>query len=53
MGTRIGAEILLGEIKAKSITASQLPQPFQTANLTAAEIEDILCIYKDRLLTCI
>ena len=52
-GTRTGAEILLGKIKSKSISITQLPQPFQTANLTAAEIEDILCIYKDRLLTCI
>lgn len=52
-GTRKGAEILLGKVKGKFINANQLPQPFQTATLTAAEIEDILCIYKDRLLTCI
>ena len=52
-GTRIGAEILLGKIKGNSIAVNQLPEPFQTNNLTAAEIEDILCIYKDRLRACV
>lgn len=52
-GTRTGAEILLGKIKESYITISQLPQPFQTSNLTAAEIEDVLCIYKDRLRSCV
>jgi hypothetical protein len=51
-GTRNGAEILLGKIKGKYLTINQLPQPFQS-HLSAAEIEDILCIYKERLATCI
>jgi hypothetical protein len=51
-GTRKGAEILLGKIKNKYITINQLPRPFHS-NLSAAEIEDILCIYKIRLATCV
>lgn len=47
-GTRIGAERLLNKkIREKSISRDLLPFPFQDENLTNAEIEDILCIYKD------
>jgi hypothetical protein len=52
-GTRKGAEILLGKLKENHIAIDQLPQPFQVSDLTASEAEDILCIYKDRLKTCI
>lgn len=52
-GTRVGAEILIGKIKGKSISVSQLPTPFQSAAISAGEIEDILCIYKNRLSTCV
>ena len=52
-GTRTGAEILLGPIKGNYIMPNQLPQPFQIKDLSASEIEDILCIYKDRLSTCV
>lgn len=51
-GTRTGAEILLGKIKGKTIAIEQLPAPFQIG-LSPSEIEDILCIYKDRLANCI
>lgn len=50
-GTRKGAEILLGKLRNKSITIGQLPEPFWN-DLSPAEIEDILCIYKDRLAKC-
>jgi len=52
-GTKTGAINLLGKIESKYITKNQLPKPFQNANLSCSEIEDILCIYKDRLLTCV
>ncbi len=52
-GTKTGAINLLGKIDSKYIIKSQLPKPFQNANLSCSEIEDILCIYKDRLLTCV
>jgi len=51
-GTKTGANNLLGKIESKYITKNQLPKPFQKVDLTCSEIEDILCIYKDRLLTC-
>jgi hypothetical protein len=48
-GTKIGAEIILGRrLKEKFINRTDLPNPFHNENLTNAEIEDILCIYKNR-----
>jgi len=48
-GTKIGAEKILGKpLKQKFINRTDLPNPFQNENLNNAEIEDILCIYKDR-----
>lgn len=48
-GTRIGAEKLLGRpIKKRHIDRTELPSPFHDKTLTNAEIEDILCIYKDK-----
>ncbi len=48
-GTKTGAEKLLGKrLNLKFINITDLPNPFQNENLTNAEIEDILCIYKDR-----
>lgn len=48
-GTKTGAEIILGRrLKEKFINRTDLPNPFQNENLNNAEIEDILCIYKDR-----
>jgi hypothetical protein len=52
-GTRTGAEIFCGKIKGNCITIDKLPKPFQDSDLTAADIEDILCIYKDRLKDCV
>jgi len=52
-GTKTGAINLLEKIDSKYITKSHLPIPFQNANLSCSEIEDILCIYKDRLSTCV
>jgi hypothetical protein len=48
-GTRNGAEKLLGrKLKDKTIRKTELPNPFQGDDITPAEIEDILCIYKNR-----
>jgi hypothetical protein len=52
-GVRTGAEILLGKIKTKFIIKDQLPAPFSKSDLSAADFEDILCIYKNRIATCI
>ena len=50
-GTRKGLENLLGrKVKCSYIKKSDLPQPFRNSSLTCHEIEDILCIYKDRLI---
>ena len=47
-GTRIGAINLLGQLSnRKLLTLDKLPPAFQERNLTASEIEDILCIYKN------
>lgn len=48
-GTRKGAEKLIGKrLKGKSIRKTDLPNPFHGDDITPAEIEDILCIYKNR-----
>ena len=48
-GTRIGAENLLGKIKKDSLEILEFPEAFRKLNLSAELIEDILCIYKDRM----
>lgn len=47
-GTKIGAQYLIGKIKSRTITKEQLPTVFNDENLSCSEIEDILCIYKER-----
>lgn len=47
-GTRVGATRLLGKINKPYLLKSDLPKPFQIRSLSCAEIEDILCIYKDQ-----
>ena len=48
-GTNTGAEIILGKrLEKKFINRTDLPNPFHNKNLTNAEIEGILCIYKSR-----
>lgn len=49
-GTKIGAERLIGEIKTRTISVNQLPKIFLDNKLSCAEIEDILCIYKDHFI---
>ena len=50
-GTRKGLENLLrSKVKCRYIKKSDLPEPFKSSTLTCHEIEDILCIYKDRLI---
>jgi hypothetical protein len=48
-GTRIGAEKMLGKINSNTISKAKLPEPFKSSNLSCTEIEDILCMYKNRL----
>lgn len=47
-GTKTGAERLIGKIKSRSLSINHLPKLFLESNLTCAEIEDILCIYKEK-----
>lgn len=48
-GTKKGAEKILGtRLTQKYLRKDELPIIFQNSDLTSAEIEDILCIYKDR-----
>jgi len=52
-GTREGAKALIGRAAGKTyILQTDLPSPFQRPDLTPAEIEDILCIYKKELKKC-
>jgi hypothetical protein len=46
-GTRVGAQVLGFDGKAKALEVSQLPQELQ--QLEPHEIEDVLCIFKDWL----
>ena len=49
-GALLGAEYLLKtRIRERSISKLQLPSPFHSEDVSCADIEDILCIYKDRL----
>jgi hypothetical protein len=48
-GTRKGARKLIVNLRGKHyINKNELPVPLQDPTLSEAEIEDILCIYKDR-----
>lgn len=47
-GTRVGAKALGFDGKAKTLEVSQLPEWLQ--QLQPHEIEDVLCIFKDKLL---
>ena len=49
-GTKKGLENLLGQkVKSRCFNKSDLPEPLKSSTLSCHEIEDILCIYKDRL----
>ncbi len=48
-GTRVGAKALGFESKAKTLEISELPEWLR--QLEAYEIEDALCIFKDKLIT--
>lgn len=53
-GVRKGAEHLLGLLAdTKYLAVSELPSPFQQKNLTQAEVEDILYLYRDELENCV
>jgi hypothetical protein len=49
-GSRVGAHRLLGtRVRSRSISVQDLPGALQNSSLTPGEIEDLLCIYKDKL----
>ena len=51
-GTKTGLKNLMkGKLKKKFIKKGDLPEPFKSLDLTCHEIEDILCIYKDKFKT--
>jgi len=51
-GTRKGLQNLMkNKVKIKFIKKEDLPEPFKSSDLTCHEIEDILCIYKDKFKT--
>jgi hypothetical protein len=51
-GTRTGLRNLMkGKVKDNYIKKEDLPEPFKSSDLTCHEIEDILCIYKDKFKT--
>ena len=47
-GTRVGAVRLLGKVKKNRLVKTDFPFPFQRDDLSCAEIEDIIFIYKDK-----
>lgn len=46
-GTRAGAKNLLGKIPGPYLFKADLPKPLRNKTISYAEIEDILCIYKN------
>ncbi|MGV8878079.1 MAG: hypothetical protein ACOH2A_03505 [Sphingobacteriaceae bacterium] len=48
-GTRKGAEKLIGKIVGHKICKDQLPEPLRSSDLTPAQLEDILCIFKKNI----
>ncbi len=47
-GTKAGAIKLLGKVNKDYLFKSDLPKPFRIKSLEYHEIEDILCVFKDR-----
>jgi hypothetical protein len=45
-GTKAGLEKLIGHTKLQKINKQDLPEPLKNSDLTPAELEDVLCIYK-------
>lgn len=45
-GAKVGAKGLLGELQSDILEKDDLPEAFQSADLSCYELEDILCIYK-------
>ncbi|MFH1049430.1 MAG: hypothetical protein V1779_00705 [bacterium] len=48
-GTLIGAKKIFGMINKKDLKKEEFPEPIKSCNLTCAEIEDLLCLYKERI----
>lgn len=49
-GTRVGAKYIFGHLKGRNvIEVNEFPSVIRNADLTAGDIEDILCIYKNEL----
>lgn len=48
-GTKKGVEKVFGNIKNHSVRKKYLPEPFKSCDLTEYELEDLFCVYKDKL----
>lgn len=46
-GTREGAEKLIGKIESSTVKKEMFPEPIKSSSLTCADIESMLCMYKD------
>ena len=48
-GTKEGAEKIKGKIENHFLLKKYLPEPFRSCDLKEYELEDLFCIYKDKL----
>jgi hypothetical protein len=46
-GTKKGAEKVLGKIEGSTIKKEMFPEPIRSSNLSCADIESMLCMYKN------
>lgn len=47
-GARVGARAVVPSLRGSTFSRDELPAPLRS--LSAAELEDVLCIYKDRFI---
>lgn len=47
-GTKIGAAKLIKKVNTSTINKTDLPDPFKNSDLSCYELEDMLCIFKDK-----
>jgi len=50
-GAKKGAEKVMGKIRKHFIMKNDLPEPFRSCGLKEYELEDLFCVYKDKLRT--
>ncbi len=47
-GTRVGAEKLIGKINSDVVSKGALPTDLRNSDLSCYELEDLLCMYKNK-----